>query len=457
MTSSDTCDKSAWYGKSPFLLTMLFLCTTAALASGPGPNGVNIGFDFNWNNGPQGYTASFIANTSGSGATLDNCAVGLLTATSSACDFVFAYSIGGVAQTPVVSGGTYETYPTLPAAPQCNVNPGQSAPLTLFNCFNSNSFGQVFRASATGPLTAYSMNLTCLNPAGTPLTGLNAVIYQVNPNGTSIPALPLGSVPLDLSTCPTLTSWSGHAFSSGDFAAIPMNFSSVALTAGNFYAVYFSGLVPGAGLPGSPTVTSVTPATGPLTGGNTVTIAGTGFTGATSVTFGGVAATSFSVVSNTAITAVVPSNTTAGAVSVIVTNGTGSNAANTLYSYLVATPAPTVTSVTPATGLPTGGNTVTIAGTGFTGATSVTFGGVAATSFSVVSNTAITAVVPSSASTGPVSVIVTSGGGSNAANTLYSYLVGTPTLSQWGMIGFAGLLVLFAISKLRNFDRYAKA
>ena len=141
--------------------------------------------------------------------------------------------------------------------------------------------------------------------------------------------------------------------------------------------------------------------------------------------------------------------------SVIVTTGVGSNAANTLYSYLVAPP--TVTSVTPATGPLTGGNTVTIAGTGFTGATSVTFNGVAATNFTVMSNTAITAVVPSSTTVGPVSVIVTTGVGSNAANSLYSYVIATPTLSEWGMITLAGLLVLFAIFKLRGAGKSATA
>jgi len=340
MTSIDSgmkVEQSAFYRKFRFLLAALSLSTTVALASGPGPNGVNIGFDFNWNNGPQGYTASFIASTSGSGATLNNC--GAVTATTSACDFVFAYSIGGVAQTAVAPGGTYDTWPNSPGSGTvCDQNPSNSAPLTLFNCFNNNSFGQVFRASTTGTLTAFSMNLTCLNPAGTPLTGLTAVIYQVNPNGLSIPATPLGSTPLNLSTCPTLTSWNGHTFSSADFAAIPMNFTNVTLTAGNFYAVYFSGLVPGTALPGSPTVTSVTPNSGPGAGGNTVTITGTGFTGATSVTFGGVAATSFAVVNDTTITSVVPSSSANGAVSVIVTNAVGSNAANSLYSYVIPTP-----------------------------------------------------------------------------------------------------------------------
>jgi len=308
------------------------------MASGPGPNGVNVGFDFNWNLGPAGYTASFIASTTGSGATLDNCVIGPLSSSSTACDFVFAYSIGGTPQTPVTSGGVYETYPTSPAPPTCEIGSNRTAPLTLFDCFNANSFGQVFLASATGTLTAFSMNLTCLNPAGGTLTGLSAVIYQVNSNGNSIPTAPLGSSPVNLSTCPTLTNWSGHVFSSGDFAAIPINFTNVTLTSGNFYAVYFSGLVPGAGLPGSPTVTSVTPNTGPPTGGNTVTITGTGFTGATNVTFGGVAATSFTVVNDTIITSVVPTGSTAGAVSLVVTTTIGSSAANSLYSYVIATP-----------------------------------------------------------------------------------------------------------------------
>ena len=118
--------------------------------SGAGPNGVNIGFDFNWNNGPAGYTASFIEFASCSGATLDDCAIGSLTATTSACDFAIAYSIGGVPQTAVVPGGVYSTWNGM-----CDI-PTETAPLTLFNCFNSDSFGQLFLASATGTLSGGS-------------------------------------------------------------------------------------------------------------------------------------------------------------------------------------------------------------------------------------------------------------------------------------------------------------
>ena len=55
-----------------------------------------------------------------------------------------------------------------------------------------------------------------------------------------------------------------------------------------------------------PAVTGVSPGSGPSTGGNTVTVTGTGFTGASAVAFGTVPATSFTVNSDTSITATVP-------------------------------------------------------------------------------------------------------------------------------------------------------
>jgi hypothetical protein len=117
---------------------------------------------------------------------------------------------------------------------------------------------------------------------------------------------------------------------------------------------------------------------------------------------------------------------------------------------------PTVTSVTPTSGPAAGGNTVTITGTNLTGATSVNFGGVAAASFTVVSATSITAVVPGGGS-GAVSVIVTTPNGSNAANSLYSYVIPTPTLNEWGMLGLGGLLIFYAWRKLRQDGRIETA
>jgi hypothetical protein len=79
-----------------------------------------------------------------------------------------------------------------------------------------------------------------------------------------------------------------------------------------------------------PEIASITPATGPTTGGATVVINGSGFlsmTGAAAVKFGGVNATSYTVSSPTKITAVAPTHA-AGKVDVAVTaaGGTSSTA-----------------------------------------------------------------------------------------------------------------------------------
>jgi hypothetical protein len=55
-----------------------------------------------------------------------------------------------------------------------------------------------------------------------------------------------------------------------------------------------------------PVVTSISPNTGPTTGGTVVTITGSGFTRATKVLFGLVPATSFTVVSDSQISATAP-------------------------------------------------------------------------------------------------------------------------------------------------------
>ncbi len=82
----------------------------------------------------------------------------------------------------------------------------------------------------------------------------------------------------------------------------------------------------------------------------------------------------------------------------------------------------TLTSVTPNSGLVTGGNSVTIAGSGFAVGPAVTFGGTAATGVAVTSSVSLTATVPAHAA-GPVSVVVanTSGKSGTLANG-YTYV-----------------------------------
>ena len=74
-----------------------------------------------------------------------------------------------------------------------------------------------------------------------------------------------------------------------------------------------------------PSVTSVSPASGPTAGGTSVTINGTGFTGATAVSFGGTAASTFTVNSSSKITATAPAES-AGTVDITVTTPGGTSA-----------------------------------------------------------------------------------------------------------------------------------
>ncbi|MFM2182483.1 MAG: hypothetical protein RJB61_777, partial [Actinomycetota bacterium] len=178
-----------------------------------------------------------------------------------------------------------------------------------------------------------------------------------------------------------------------------------------------------------PAVTSLVPATGPVTGGTTVLINGTGFTGVSGVTFGGIAAVSFDVVNSTQISAVSPATVTVGVANVQVTTVSGSSSTAVTgdnYTYTAVTPS--VTSISPTSGTTAGGTPVTIVGSGFITGASVRFGSLLATSVVVVSPTTITAVSPATTTPGVVSVTVVTGGGtSNGVN--YTYSAPAPTIT----------------------------
>jgi hypothetical protein len=165
-------------------------------------------------------------------------------------------------------------------------------------------------------------------------------------------------------------------------------------------------------------VTSLTPTSGPVEGGTTVDITGTGLAGATAVSFGGTAAV-FTVLSSTALRATSPAHA-AGAVPVTVHTPLGVSAPLTFTYEAVATSPPVVVLVSPLTGTEAGGTAVTITGSGFSGATAVTFGDDAAT-FTVDSDTSISATTPAHAA-GPVPVSVTTPLGTSTVPGLFTYL-----------------------------------
>jgi hypothetical protein len=163
----------------------------------------------------------------------------------------------------------------------------------------------------------------------------------------------------------------------------------------------------------APTVTGITPSSGPAGGGTGVTITGTGFLAGATVKLGGTAASNVVVVGSTSITATSAAHA-AGAVDVVVSNSDAQS--GTLpqgYSYTASNPAPTVTGITPSSGPAGGGTGVTITGTGFLAGATVKLGGTAASNVVVASSTSIT-VTSAAHAAGAVDVVVTNSDGQSA-------------------------------------------
>ncbi|MBI3241383.1 MAG: IPT/TIG domain-containing protein [Chloroflexi bacterium] len=170
-----------------------------------------------------------------------------------------------------------------------------------------------------------------------------------------------------------------------------------------------------------PTVTGVSPNSGPAAGGTVVSITGTNFTpGAISIKFGANVATGVSCSNATNCTATSPAGS--GVVDVVVTvNGQSSATSNAdKFTYIAPPAAPTVTAIKPNKGPAAGGTVVTITGTGFSttaGATGVKFGANVATNVSCTSTTTCKATSPAGTRRTTVDVIVTVGGQSSAISS----------------------------------------
>ena len=152
-----------------------------------------------------------------------------------------------------------------------------------------------------------------------------------------------------------------------------------------------------------PTVTSVSPASGPYYGGEQLTITGTNFAPSSTVTIGGYQSPSVTVQSSTTIVATpaYPCNPYYGGCQssypVAVTNAFGASAPNANATFTINA-SPQISSLSPDAGPASGGTQVVISGSGFTADMTVTVGGKAATSVSVQSSSQIVATTPAGAS-----------------------------------------------------------
>ena len=183
------------------------------------------------------------------------------------------------------------------------------------------------------------------------------------------------------------------------------------------------------------TITSIAPSSGPVAGDTTVTILGTDLyygTSGPAVTIGGNPApvTSwrrYGAVGETEVIVTTPAGT-AGAADVRVVTAEAGYGDILLgertggFTYVAPEPPFAVTGVSPASGLSTGGEPITITGKGFSGGSvpSVTVGGTAATDVAAVNDTTITAMTPPHAA-GSVGVSVTHDGVEATRASAYTF------------------------------------
>jgi hypothetical protein len=162
---------------------------------------------------------------------------------------------------------------------------------------------------------------------------------------------------------------------------------------------------------GVPTITSFTPASGPV--GTSVSITGSNLTSATGLTLNGTAVPLANITTNTATSLIftVPTGATTGVLRV--TTAAGTSAA----SSTVLTITPGITSFTPTSG--GAGTSVTITGTNLSGATAVRFNGVVQTVMGTNTAISLTVNVPAGATTGTLTVTTAAGTSPASSQTFY--------------------------------------
>jgi hypothetical protein len=356
----------------------------------------------------------------------------------------FTYSLPA----PMVTGVTPVSGSTIGGTPitisgtnfvaGATVSLGSSA-ATVVTFVNSTTITATTPAGVAG-----SVNVTVTNPDGQSGTLSNAFAYSataptvgsVSPNtgfttgGTAVTitgtnfaagaAVSLGGGPatgVNVLNGTTITATTpAHAAGPVNIVVTNTDGQSGTLTAGFTYV-----------LP-APTVASVTPISGSTTGGTSITISGTNFVAGATVSLGSSAATGVAVVNGTTITATTPAGA-AGTVNMTVTNPDGqSGTLSNAFTYNLT--APTVSNVSPSTGLTAGGTAITITGTNFAAGAAVSLGGSPATGVTVVNGTTIAATTPAHAA-GAVNITVTNTDGQNGTLTAgFSYLLPAPTVSN---------------------------
>jgi hypothetical protein len=286
---------------------------------------------------------------------------------------------------------------------------------------------------------------TIADTSGNPLSGATATLLEQLSEGEAFSPVPPLSGAIEPAVNPETTGPSGGF----DWEALAGTYE-VEASAPNCHtpgdaseaSVFTSPFVippPAVGLtltlecPGStaptPSVTALSPASGPTAGGNTVDVIGEGLVSTTGVKFGGTPATYFRVLSPYAVAAVVPAGTATASVTVTTKGGTSKVSETAMYSYvapLVTPESPVVSSVTPGSGPESGGTLVTIKGNNLVGAYAVDFGSTPSSRVTPISSTEVQAVAPAPAFPVRADVSVTTPNGTSAPTVADGFVYGSP-------------------------------
>jgi formiminotetrahydrofolate cyclodeaminase len=308
--------------------------------------------------------------------------------------------------------------------------------------------------SATDQATAGSYAVVVTNPApgGGASSALSFAVNNPAPRLTSLsPASAVagaGSQTLTLTGANFVASSTvtyngvGHAATFVSSTQLTISLSATDQATAGSYAVVVTNPAPGGGTSSAltfavnnpaPTLTSLSPASAVVgAGSQTLTLTGTNFLASSTVTYNGVGHTA-TLVSSTQLTISLSATdqATAGSYAVVVTNPAPGGGTSSALSFAVNNPAPTLTSLSPASAVAgAGSQTLTLTGTNFLSSSTVTYNGVVHTA-TFASSTQLTISLSGTdqATAGSYAVVVTNpapGGGTSSA---LNFTVGGPIVS----------------------------
>jgi hypothetical protein len=181
----------------------------------------------------------------------------------------------------------------------------------------------------------------------------------------------------------------------------------------------------------APTLTSVTPLGGPITGNTLLTLTGTGFRSGATVKLGSEACSFPTLLSSTSLRCISPSVSSTQAVTLSLSNSDGQASTTSLtYTYLAV---PTITAMNPTSTKKEGGTAITLTGTGFTNGSTLLIAGSSlsvSTLSSTLTSTQLVFTTPAITISGKYSVSVYDTYGQSVTSSQNFTVKGPPVVSS---------------------------